>query len=134
MTEFLGELEKKGLDAICHYGKLVSEQLKAEKGSNWEIQKQIDELNNIITLENASTMNGGGSMKVADYPSELIIKLKEDKSKEEELDKPLTLQDFKKYAVESLEQYQKKQVPKEKHFNKKYNIAPMMTKSKKRNW
>lgn len=84
MTEFLGELEKKGLDAISHYGKLVSEQLKAEKGSNWEIQKQIDELNNIITLENVNTMNNsGGSMKVAEYPSELLIKLKDDKGKEE---------------------------------------------------
>lgn len=41
LTEFLGELEKKGLEAISHYGKLVGEQLKAEKGSSWEIQKQI---------------------------------------------------------------------------------------------
>lgn len=79
----MGELEKKGLDAICHYGKLVSEQLKAEKGSNWEIQKQIDELSNIITIENASTMNNGGTIKVADYPSELLIKIKDDKAKEE---------------------------------------------------
>lgn len=70
LTEFLGELEKKGLDAICHYGRLVSEQLKAEKGNNWEMQKQIDELNNIMTLENVSTMNNcTNSLKIADYPS-----------------------------------------------------------------
>jgi len=42
LAEFLGELEKKGLEAISHYGKLVSEQLKAEKGAGWEIQRQID--------------------------------------------------------------------------------------------
>jgi hypothetical protein len=41
------------------------------------------------------------------------------------------LQDFKKYALESLDQYQKKQIPKEKHFNKKYNIAPMIGKKRK---
>ena len=58
--------------------------------------------------------------------------MKEEKSKEEDIDKLLTLQDFKKFAVDSLEQYQKKQVPKEKHFNKKYNIAPMTKMSKKR--
>lgn len=38
------------MEAISHYGKLVSEQLRAEKGAGWEIQRQIDELNNIITL------------------------------------------------------------------------------------
>ena len=57
-------------------------------------------------------MNNGGTLKMADYPSELLIKIKDDKSKEEELDKALTLQDFKKYAIDSLEQYQKKQIPK----------------------
>jgi hypothetical protein len=46
--------------------------------------------------------NCGGSIKIADYPSELLIKLKEDKLKEEELDKALSLQDFKKYALDSL--------------------------------
>lgn len=53
----------------------MSEQLKAEKGAGWEIQKQIDELNNIITLENINSMNSG-SAKPTDYPSELLIKLK----------------------------------------------------------
>jgi hypothetical protein len=77
-------------------------------------------------------MNSGNTLKIADYPSELLIKVKDDKGREEEMDKALTLQDFKKYAIESLEQYQKKQIPKEKHFNKKYNIAPMLSKSKKR--
>lgn len=52
--------------------------------------------------------------------------------REEELEKPLTTQELKKFALESLEQYQKKQLPKEKHLNKKYNIAPMLGKSKKK--
>ena len=110
----------------------MSEQLRAEKGAGWEIQKQIDELNNIITIENANAMNSGSILRVSDYPSELLIKAKEDKVKEEELEKPLTAQDFKRYAIDSLEQYQKKQIPKEKHLNKKYNIAPMLGKSKKK--
>ena len=62
-------MEKKGLEAISHYGKLVGEQLKAEKGSSWEIQKQIDELNNIITLENVNSMNNPAPSKTLDYPS-----------------------------------------------------------------
>ena len=67
------------------------------------MQKQIDELSNIMTLENVNAMNNcGASVKVADYPSELLIKIKEDKTKEDDLDKALTLQDFKKYAIESL--------------------------------
>jgi hypothetical protein len=44
------------------------------------MQKQIDELNNIITLENVNSMNNcsaGG--KINEYPSELIIKVKEDR-------------------------------------------------------
>lgn len=127
----MGELERKGLEAISHYGKLVSEQLRAEKGAGWEIQKQIDELNNIVTIENAAAMNSAVA-RVSDYPSELLIKAREDRVREEELEKPLTAQDFKRYAIESLEQYQKKQVPKEKHLNKKYNIAPVLTKSKKK--
>ena len=62
------------------------------------MQKQIDELSNIITLENVNSMNNcSTSLKSADYPSELLIKLKEDKAREEELEKPLTSQDFKKY-------------------------------------
>jgi hypothetical protein len=77
-------------------------------------------------------MNNGTVVRASEYPSELLIKAKDDKVKEEELEKPLTAQDFKRYAIESLEQYQKKQVPKEKHLNKKYNIAPMLTKSKKK--
>lgn len=72
----MGELEKKGLEAISHYGKLVGEQLKAEKGSSWEIQKQIEELNNIITIENVASMNSSGP-KSNEYPSELLIKLRE---------------------------------------------------------
>jgi hypothetical protein len=76
--------------------------LRAEKGAGWEIQRQIDELNNIITLENANAMNGSVGMRNSDYPSELLIKVKEEKLKEEELDKPLTAQDFKRFAIESL--------------------------------
>ena len=64
----MGELEKKGLEAISHYGKLVGEQLKAEKGSSWEVQKQIEDLNNIITLENVNCMNSGGT-KNSESPS-----------------------------------------------------------------
>ena len=82
MTEFLGELEKKGLESISHYGKLVGEQLKAEKGGSWEIQRQIDELNNIITLENVNSMNSSAGFKGTEYPSELIIRVREDKVKE----------------------------------------------------
>ncbi len=44
-------------------------------------------------------MNNCSTVKITDYPSELIIKIKDDKNKEEQLDKPLTLQDFKKYAI-----------------------------------
>jgi hypothetical protein len=77
-------------------------------------------------------MNNGTVVRASEYPSELLIKAKDDKVKEEELEKPLTAQDFKRYAIESLEQYQKKQIPKEKHLNKKYNIAPMLSKSKKK--
>ncbi len=111
----MGELEKKGLEAISSYGKLVSEQLRSEKGNTWEIEKQIDELNNIITLENVNSMNSQGlnvNTRMIDYPSELIIKVKEDKLKEEEIEKPMTVQELKKYAIESLEQFQKKQTPK----------------------
>lgn len=52
----------------------MGEQLKAEKGNSWEVQKQIEELNNIITIENVNTMNSAGP-KSGDYPSELLIKL-----------------------------------------------------------
>jgi hypothetical protein len=76
--------------------------------------------------------NAATAVRVSEYPSELLIRAKEDRVKEEELEKPLTAQDFKRYAMESLEQYQKKQVPKEKHLNKKYNIAPVLAKSKKK--
>lgn len=117
------------MEAISAYGKLVSEQLRAEKGNTWEIEKQIDELNNIITLENVNSMNNQGGQsnnRSLDYPSELIIKVKEDKLKEEEIEKPMTVQELKKYAIESLEQFQKKQTPKENKHAKKYNAVPIV--------
>jgi hypothetical protein len=43
-------------------------------------------------MENVNAMNNGGCQKSTEYPSELLIKLKEDKVKEEELDKPLSIQ------------------------------------------
>lgn len=48
-------------------------------------------------MNNAATV-----MRVSEYPSELLIRAKEDRVKEEELEKPLTAQDFKRYAMESL--------------------------------
>ena len=76
ITEFLGELERRGLVAISNYGKLVSEQLKAEKGSGWEIQKQIDELSNIITLENVHSMNNCAQNRSHESPSELLARMR----------------------------------------------------------
>jgi hypothetical protein len=43
-------------------------------------------------MENINSMNNGAFQKCIEYPSELLIKLKEDKSKEDELDKPLSIQ------------------------------------------
>ncbi len=76
--------------------------MRAEKGAGWEIQKQIDELNNIITIDNNNSISNSSGGRMSEYPSELLIKAKEDKVKEEELEKPLTAQDFKRYAIESL--------------------------------
>lgn len=41
----------------------------------------------------------------------------------------MTVQELKKYAIESLEQFQKKQTPKEKGHLKKYNAAPIVVKN-----
>jgi hypothetical protein len=44
-------------------------------------------------------MNNAAVVRVSEYPSELLIKAKEDRAREEELEKPLTAQDFKRYAI-----------------------------------
>jgi hypothetical protein len=38
----------------------------------------------------------------------------------------MTVQELKKYAIESLEQFQKKQTPKENKQAKKYNAVPIV--------
>jgi len=38
----------------------------------------------------------------------------------------MTVQELKKYAIESLEQFQKKQTPKENKHAKKYNAVPIV--------
>ena len=50
-------------------------------------------------MENVNSMNSPGPVKAADYPSELLIKVKDEKIKEEDNEKPLSLQEFKKFAI-----------------------------------
>ena len=81
-------------------------------------------------------MNSQGlnvNTRTIDYPSELIIKVKEDKLKEEETEKPMTVQELKKYAIESLEHFQKRQTPKQNKHLKKFNGVPIVSKLNKEN-
>ena len=57
-------------------------------------------------------MNNSSGFKNTEYPSELIIKIKEDKTKEEDLERTLTVQELKKFAIESLEHFSKGKSPK----------------------
>lgn len=51
---------------ISQYGKLVSEQLKNERVSiigtgNPDVQRQIEQLSNLVALENMNNMNNCGT-------------------------------------------------------------------------
>mmetsp|Transcript_40322 Transcript_40322/g.35814 ORF Transcript_40322/g.35814 Transcript_40322/m.35814 type:complete len:89 (+) Transcript_40322:67-333(+) len=56
MVDFIGTLEKRGLDIIGEYSRLLAEQIKLER-ENTKENPQVDDLNNIIAYENAQMMN-----------------------------------------------------------------------------
>eukprot|EP00825_Cyclidium_porcatum_P028172 TRINITY_DN304_c0_g1_i14.p1 TRINITY_DN304_c0_g1~~TRINITY_DN304_c0_g1_i14.p1 ORF type:complete len:563 (+),score=197.84 TRINITY_DN304_c0_g1_i14:535-2223(+) len=115
MVHFLGILEKKGLDAIQEYARLIAEQLKLEKGDTPALAQQIDDLNNIIAYENANIMNyySSANQNKLECPDELLAignvqnedqgQVDQDqKSANKDKDKLMSQEDLRKQALEVL--------------------------------
>lgn len=81
-------MEKRGIEAISKYSKLVSEHIKASDNIDGiDIDTQINDLNNIITYDNANIMNVnfGDKNILNEYPSELLLKVKEEENIEDKM-------------------------------------------------
>lgn len=61
---------------VSLYSKLVAEQLRAENNEGTDLDEHLNDLNNIVTYENSSSMNGGANGRPNEYPSELILKVR----------------------------------------------------------
>ena len=134
-------MEKRGIEAISKYSKLVSEYIRVEGGEGGDIEGQINDLNNIITYDNVQVMNAnfGDKNILNEYPSELLLKAKEDEQAEEKGEHSrkhgglLQREDFKRFVLESLENFNKKsttQVNRDKSGNNKKFIITNTSKSK----
>lgn len=69
ISEFIGLLEEKGMTLINRFSRLIAQQIILEKGSTYNIESQLEDLNNIIAYNNANTMNQRPDKKpAADVP------------------------------------------------------------------
>ena len=115
------------------YSKVVAEQLRAENPDATDLEQHINDLNNIVTYDNSSNMNAVGmqGLKSAEYPSQLLLKVRQDELTECDPSKKanclLPPEQFRKFALNSLENYSKKnssQVHREKALaSKKFTVA-----------